>query len=160
MRTVGGVLFASATNLCSLMIGNGNISRRTTARTVVHEWTVKMMRLIDADELKMYLIQANEWQEIITMDDVLEFIERQTLIDTSKNLLYTINVNMDTDEVMERLKERGWEPVKHGRWDLIDGCEPVRYGCSVCHRMVWHHENYCPYCGARMDQEADHDDHL
>ena len=42
------------------------------------------------------------------------------------------------------------DPVRHGRWDLIDGCEPVRYGCSVCHRLVWHYENYCPSCGAQM----------
>ena len=46
------------------------------------------------------------------------------------------------------------DPVKHGRWDLIDGCEPRRYGCSVCHRLVWHYENYCPYCGAKMDEEG------
>ena len=45
------------------------------------------------------------------------------------------------------------DPVRHGRWDLIDAREPVRYGCSVCHRMVWHHENYCPNCGAKMDEE-------
>lgn len=44
--------------------------------------------------------------------------------------------------------------AKHGRWDLIDACEPVRYGCSVCHRMVWHYENYCPSCGALMDEEV------
>lgn len=45
--------------------------------------------------------------------------------------------------------------VKHGRWDLIDSCEPMRYGCSVCHRMVWRYENYCPNCGAKMDEVSE-----
>ena len=50
------------------------------------------------------------------------------------------------------------DPVRHGRWDLIDAREPMRYGCSVCHRMVWHYENYCPNCGAKMDGENDETD--
>ena len=114
-----------------------------------------MMRLIDADELKMYLIQANEWQEIITMDDVLEFIERQTLIDTSKNLLCTINVNMDTDEVIGRTKELGWGPVEHGQW--IDKYGDGDWHCTRCGAIVEKHEQdyrnwyFCYHCGARMD---------
>ena len=44
------------------------------------------------------------------------------------------------------------EPVRHGRWELIDEAEPRRYGCSECKRMVWHTENYCPNCGAKMDE--------
>ena len=73
---------------------------------------------------------------------------------------------IDADELLDILPEENVdarfavlfaptiEPVKHGRWDLIDACEPMRYGCSVCHRMVWHHENYCPNCGALMDEEG------
>ena len=45
------------------------------------------------------------------------------------------------------------EPIRHGHWELIDGEEPRRYGCSQCKRMVWHEENYCPNCGARMDED-------
>ena len=73
---------------------------------------------------------------------------------------------IDADEVMSILPEEEVaarmavlfsptiDPVKHGRWDLIDAREPMRYGCSVCHRMVWHYENYCPNCGAKMDEEG------
>ena len=49
-------------------------------------------------------------------------------------------------------------PVVHGRW--VNGCQ-----CSVCgdkhgpynsrHRPYY---NYCPNCGAKMDEEDNHDD--
>lgn len=48
-------------------------------------------------------------------------------------------------------------PVRHGRWEVIDAEEPRRYGCSACKRISWHMDNYCPYCGARMDGDEDDD---
>lgn len=38
-----------------------------------------------------------------------------------------------------------------GKWEIIDEVEPRRYGCSNCKRMVWHTENFCPNCGAKME---------
>ena len=38
-----------------------------------------------------------------------------------------------------------------GKWEIIDEDEPRRYGCSNCKRMVWHIENFCPNCGAKME---------
>ena len=49
-------------------------------------------------------------------------------------------------------------PVRHGRWVVIDAEEPRRYGCSECKRLSWHMENYCPNCGARMDEDGDESD--
>ena len=46
------------------------------------------------------------------------------------------------------------DPVRHGRWEVIDAEEPIRYGCSECKRLSWHMENYCPCCGSKMDEEA------
>jgi hypothetical protein len=43
-------------------------------------------------------------------------------------------------------------PVRHGHWEVIDAEEPRRYGCSECKRLSWHRENYCPNCGAKMDE--------
>jgi hypothetical protein len=45
------------------------------------------------------------------------------------------------------------DPVRHGRWEVIDAEEPRRYGCSECKRLSWYMENYCPNCGAKMDEE-------
>ena len=56
-------------------------------------------------------------------------------------------------------------PVRHGRWICIrKGYE--EYECSVCHGMdsncsdyysshVVTEQDYCPFCGARMDGGAD-----
>ena len=47
------------------------------------------------------------------------------------------------------------EPIKHGKWisDITDGYENI---CSVCqHEFIDkcdNDSNYCPYCGARMDE--------
>ena len=55
-------------------------------------------------------------------------------------------------------------PVRHGRW--IEGKLPIyRWGgekigekstwkCSVCHDVGFWGYNYCPNCGAKMDEEA------
>lgn len=62
------------------------------------------------------------------------------------------------DEQKKRLKAvqtADVAPVRHGRWDVIDAEEPRRYGCSECKRLSWYMENYCPNCGAKMDEEVD-----
>ena len=54
------------------------------------------------------------------------------------------------------------EPVRHGRWELIEeqqwNCEfmiLVAYKCSECGKeIVPNKENYCPNCGAKMDVEV------
>lgn len=43
------------------------------------------------------------------------------------------------------------DPVKHGKWELVDEAEPRRYGCSECKRLSYTQDNYCSYCGARME---------
>lgn len=115
---------------------------------------VKTMRLIDTDKLDDVVLDLNQKGWKITRNDykrIDSILFEFPTVDPPKELICSVTV--DTDEIIERIKERGWGPVEHGRWDLIDGCEPMRYGCSVCHRMVWHYENYCPSCGAKMDEE-------
>ena len=49
------------------------------------------------------------------------------------------------------------DPVKHGRWiDMGDNSAPI---CSVCkskallnYESDYHKSDYCPHCGARMDE--------
>lgn len=42
---------------------------------------------------------------------------------------------------------------KRGQWELIDGAEPMRWGCSRCKYLSWETSNYCPRCGAKMNGE-------
>ena len=51
------------------------------------------------------------------------------------------------------------EEVRHGKWINHSGGE---WGCSSCANIVftegsWEtpYDNYCPYCGAKMDNEQE-----
>lgn len=93
------------------------------------------MRLIDADELK-------------------ESVKRFT----------SVFVKYDWREICEMLNDAPTvDPIKHGHW-VNKGFEPVR--CSVCGITVdaingipWAIKsfNYCPHCGAKMDEVEDDD---
>ena len=41
---------------------------------------------------------------------------------------------------------------KRGEWELIDGAEPMRWGCSRCKYLSWETSSYCPRCGAKMEE--------
>lgn len=44
------------------------------------------------------------------------------------------------------------EPVRHGHWDVKDGVYGVAY-CSDCgYELKANDTNYCPSCGAKMDE--------
>jgi rubrerythrin len=49
------------------------------------------------------------------------------------------------------------EPVRHGKWvesDEYDEFSGRLYRCSNCNTFViGDMDNYCPFCGARMDKE-------
>ena len=40
---------------------------------------------------------------------------------------------------------------KRGDWELIDGAEPMRWGCTRCKYLSWETSSYCPRCGAKMN---------
>ena len=94
-----------------------------------------MPRLIDADTLK----------ELIDNGYDLDFDE---VPETKRELLRMIDEQPTVDAV----------PVRHGHWinhfdDLFP--EESTQECSVCHAEqmgTMLNDNYCPNCGARMDE--------
>lgn len=66
--------------------------------------------------------------------------------------------------VREKSKHKGYderldgcpiEEVKHGHWEfkpLWQGTDAKYCECSVCKKPVWWVSNYCPHCGAKMDE--------
>ncbi len=42
------------------------------------------------------------------------------------------------------------EEVKHGCWKQYGLQNPL---CSICHKYNLEQSNYCPNCGAKMDEE-------
>lgn len=89
-----------------------------------------MSRLIDADAIKL---QEGFFEKI---DNVPKFYDWL-------NSLPTIDA----------------EPVRHGYWIERYGVyEGKYYKCSVCNYNCSHtKENYCSYCGAKMDGERRND---
>lgn len=96
-----------------------------------------------------------------------EYIEREALISEFKRLklgengliekifadgVYAVLENFPTADVQE---------VRHGKWELIDECANEGIYCSNCHKKVYRAKyanqkvksNYCPNCGAKMDEE-------
>lgn len=70
-------------------------------------------------------------------------------------------VEVDREELIRAMMydrkqyEKGYrdglsDAVKHGKWELVDEAEPMRYGCSECKKLSYTQDNYCSYCGAAM----------
>lgn len=82
-----------------------------------------------------------------------EYIEREVLLEKMKNwhekisLVTCVNSIPAADVV----------PVRRGRWiEQEKYTFGVMYDCSICGNRILDNEhswNYCPNCGARMDEE-------
>ena len=65
----------------------------------------------------------------------------------------------ETEMMLNRLRPADVEKVRHEKWINHSGGE---WGCSSCANIVftegsWEtpYDNYCPYCGAKMDKEQE-----
>lgn len=90
----------------------------------------------------------NEFAEVLTSHGYDSFEKADIFYQWyCEGLMKAIGILLDMEA-----EQPSAEP-KTGRWIVIDETEPRRYGCSNCKRLVWHVENYCPNCGARMEGE-------
>lgn len=99
------------------------------------------MRLIDADRIFDILLNAPYYDNA----------------DRDEMVLPTI-LNAPTVDAV---------PVKHGHWASLSDCSNAGVYCSVCHKKVYKEDyapcnrknklrsNYCPNCGARMDEKEE-----
>lgn len=98
-----------------------------------------MMRLIDADAFNHFDYSCFDGQlsedAIQGMDTVLNVIDTAPTIDA--------------------------EPVRHGHWIEVDRWTPEVFACSVCGEETNDtsfgvpRANYCPNCGAKMDEVSE-----
>ena len=72
-----------------------------------------------------------------------------------------INGSSDAWHILSEIdhaEEIDAEPVRHGRWETdgmpMDDGEYLMTRCTVCGTAYeyGHNENYCGYCGAKMDE--------
>lgn len=98
------------------------------------------------------------------MSNIKRMIRR---VDVTEVLYKMLTVSKDESEkeciarIWEQIKGIPVEdivPVVHGHW-IKDGKRMV-YQCSVCQtglQDIGYGYNFCPECGAKMDQEDNHD---
>ena len=75
--------------------------------------------------------------------------------------------NRVIEETVAEMKSEGWQKVRHGRWVdntpttdeygnplsmVADSSKYIDLTCSVCGQKVTTKTNYCPNCGAKMDE--------
>lgn len=90
------------------------------------------MRPIDADKLKN-IVRG------LPMDGTITMLG-------AKNVIHVID-NMPT---VTPIKHRHRIAHKHGHW-ILDKHRFI-FACSKCGDTVMVKSNYCPYCGAKMDE--------
>lgn len=88
---------------------------------------------------------------LIDADALAKFIDYGHLNDPNENL-YSENDIREMIDMMPTI-----HPVKHGHWIEIDTQYVDETKCSVCgvieyFNKGWKRFNYCPNCGAKMDE--------
>ena len=94
----------------------------------------------------------------MTMD---KYIKKETAINSLLNdCLGQVSYSReDAADCIRYMDAADVAPVRHGRWEAraIPRSDPdgdwiaLEYHCSVCNRLEYRKENYCPNCGAKMD---------
>ena len=75
-----------------------------------------------------------------------------------KNAL--VLINRQKSEI-ERLKSADVSPVRHGRWVKEKTDVLIHWHCSACEECFFldkPNSEYCPHCGAKMDEEENEND--
>ena len=95
--------------------------------------------------------------EYIEREELMKFPIRRNHYDKehgNEHFIYGIETVL---EYAENLPAADVAPVRHGQWET-NSDRPDTLICSVCKCGfdMWKHDphNFCPNCGARMDEEA------
>lgn len=64
---------------------------------------------------------------------------------------HSIYDTTDLAEMLNYMPAADVEEVRHGKWVELPPFKGI-YTCSLCGRWGEYHWNYCPHCGAKMDE--------
>ncbi len=69
------------------------------------------------------------------------------------------NSREDVQDFLDNIPTADVAPVKHGHWEEIRDAYGQLEGwmCKKCGREMKAKENYCPNCGAKMDEDRGND---
>lgn len=80
-----------------------------------------------------------------------EYIEREAAIEAAK---HAWSKGLEPSQYIEIIPAADVEPVNHGRWLCVDTDAEQFFLCNRCKKKEYWESDYCPNCGARMDEEA------
>jgi len=108
-------------------------------------------RLIDANDAISKLEDELHMCKPVSMDDgYLEAYKKIVIPKLLRNVIDWLKTQPTVDAV-EVVRGR-W--IEHPNVEILDGKWISNYECSQC--LCWYrtHENYCGYCGAKMDGDG------
>ena len=114
------------------------------------------MRLIDADKIKL---PQGFFEKVDNVPKFYEWLDEQPTVDAVPLEDYK-SMEQTVCKLTKAIADA--EPVKHGHWiTQFDDLFPMEstIECSACGEKEWMmtiiNHNYCPNCGAKMDEEGE-----
>ena len=92
-----------------------------------------------------------------------EYIKREYAVDAVADVYYnTPDINLSCEKfeaAILKIQAADVAPVVHGHWIEKEKYSfGIMYDCSLCDNRILdngHSWNYCPNCGAKMDESGD-----
>lgn len=79
-----------------------------------------------------------------------EFISREWLYEQMNATGSEFSL-VDALEMIEKFPAADVAPVVHAHWVMLPYTEPYKNKCSLCDKGSDLEADFCPHCGARMD---------
>ena len=87
-----------------------------------------------------------------------EYIKREEAIETAKHAWAK---DLEPSQYIEIIPAADVAPARHGQWIYREFDDEYglrqEYECSECAKYSYFDTDYCPNCGARMDEEVKHE---
>ena len=115
------------------------------------------VRLIDANKLKNHYAWWENGTAEMTLDEAKRNFDAIIGVQPTVDAVPTEFHNKCMEIEIEKRFEL--ELKNHGHWinTYADNIKTPLVYCSVCENVVWRgeHYEYCPHCGAKMDEVKD-----
>ena len=83
-----------------------------------------------------------------------EYIERKrAIVDACNSLELYPSEYAKLEDALNRIPTADVAEVRHGRWLCVDTDIEQFFLCNRCNKKEYWESNYCPNCGAKMDEE-------
>ena len=83
-----------------------------------------------------------------------EYVERKrAIVDACNSLELYPSEYAKLEDALNRIPTADVAEVRHGRWLCVDTNTEQFFLCNRCKKKEYWESNYCPNCGAKMDEE-------